>query len=43
VHEAIPDVASRPFQLIPTAALYQPLWSGEREALAVTLAGAVES
>jgi hypothetical protein len=36
-------VASLPLQLIPTAALYQPLWSGERAALGLTLVGAVAS
>jgi len=43
LQDAIPDVASLPLQLMPTEALNQPLWSGEREALAVTLVGAVES
>ena len=43
VHESIPDVASLPLQTIPTLLLNQPLWSGERAAFPVTLAGAVES
>ena len=43
LHESIPEVGSLPLQLMPTEALNQPLWSGEREALAVTLVGAVES
>jgi hypothetical protein len=43
VQDAIPDVASLPLQLIPTALLNQPLWSGERAALALTLVGAVAS
>jgi len=43
LHESIPEVGSLPLQLIPTEALNQPLWSGEREALAVTLVGAGES
>jgi hypothetical protein len=38
-HEAIPDVASVPLQLIPTGWLYQPLSSGERLAAAVTVGG----
>jgi hypothetical protein len=36
-------VASLPLQLIPTALLNQPLWSGARAALALTLVGAVAS
>jgi hypothetical protein len=42
VHEATPDSASEPAQLIVTAWLYQPFASGVRLALAVT-AGAVSS
>jgi hypothetical protein len=43
LHESIPEVGSLPLQLMPTEALNQALWSGERAALAVTLVGAVES
>jgi hypothetical protein len=42
VHEATPDSASEPAQLIVTAWLYQPFASGVRLALAVT-PGAVSS
>jgi hypothetical protein len=42
VHEATPDVASVPDQLIETPWLYQPFESGPRLALAVTV-GAVSS
>jgi len=43
LQDAIPDVPSLPLQLIPTAALNQPLWSAERAALATTAVGGVES
>jgi len=43
LHESIPEVGSLPLQLMPTEALNQALWSGERAALAVTLVGAVAS
>jgi hypothetical protein len=43
VQEAIPEVASAPLQLIPTAWLYQPFWSVPRAAAAETFVGAVES
>jgi hypothetical protein len=39
----MPEVASEPLQLIPTAWLYQPFWSGALAAAAETLVGAVES
>jgi hypothetical protein len=43
VQDAIPDVVSLPLQLIPTAWLYHPFWSGPRAATADTPVGAVAS
>ena len=43
VQEAIPEVASEPLQLIPTAWLYQPFWSVPLAAAAETPVGALES
>jgi hypothetical protein len=43
VQDAIPEVESLPRQSILFEALYQPLWSGEGAALALTLVGAVAS
>jgi hypothetical protein len=40
---AMPEVASVPLHRITTGRLYQPLWSGGREALAVMPVGAVAS
>jgi hypothetical protein len=39
----MPDVPSLPLQLIPTAWLYHPFWSGPRAAAAEMPVGAVES
>jgi hypothetical protein len=38
-HEAIPEVASVPEKVTPTAWLYQPFWSGPRAADALTVGG----
>jgi hypothetical protein len=43
VQPAMPEVASDPVQLIPTAWLYQPFLSGARVAAAETPVGAVSS
>jgi hypothetical protein len=42
-HEATPEDASLPCQLIPTERLYQPLWSAPRAALAPVTVGFVVS
>jgi hypothetical protein len=43
VHESIPDIASAPLKLTVSVWLYQPLWSGPRDALAPVTCGAVAS
>jgi hypothetical protein len=43
VQDAIPDVASLPLQLIPTAWLYHPFWSAPRAGAADIPVGAVAS
>ena len=43
VQEPILDIASVPLQSIPTAWLYQPLWSGTRPARALEAVGLVPS
>ena len=43
MQDAIPEVASLPLQLSPTAWLYHPFWSGPRAADADTPVGAVAS
>ena len=43
MHESIPEVESAPVKAIESAWLYQPLWSGPREAFAPVTVGAVAS